>query len=63
MSEGNKSPLNRVIQPIETKNCYSPLETEENLAESGNSRTYQVQSNCKIKCNKYSYTKHAKLQR
>ena len=43
MSEGNKSPLNRVIQPTETKNCYSPLEAEENLAESGNTRTYQVQ--------------------
>ena len=40
MSEGNKSPSNRVIQPIETKNCYSPLETEENPTEKGNTRIY-----------------------
>ena len=40
MSEGNKSPSNRVIQSIETKNCYSPLETEENPTENGNKTTY-----------------------
>ena len=29
----------RVIQPIETKNCYSPLETEESPTENENTRT------------------------
>ena len=43
MSKGNKSPLkkypSRVIQPTETKNRYSPLETEERLTKNGNTRT------------------------
>ena len=42
MSEANKSPLkkesSRVIQPIETKNRYSLLETEENRTENRNTR-------------------------
>ena len=43
MSKTNKLPLNknpcRVIQPIETKNRYSTLETEEILTESENARS------------------------
>ena len=43
MSKVNKLPLkknlSRVIQPIETKNCYSPFETEESLTENENTRT------------------------
>ena len=39
----NKRPMkkdqSRVIQPIETKNCYSPLKTEESPTENGNTRT------------------------
>ena len=31
--------LSRVIQPIETKNHYSPLETEGSPTENGNTRT------------------------
>ena len=42
MSEANKSPLkkesSRVKQPIETKNRYSLLETEENRTENRNTR-------------------------
>ena len=43
MSKANKLPLkknpSRVIQPIETKNRYSPLETEESPTENENTRT------------------------
>ena len=42
MSEANKLPLkknsSRVIQPIETKNRYSPLGTEESPTENENTR-------------------------
>ena len=43
ISKANKLPMkknpSRVIQPIETKNRYSPLETEENPTENENART------------------------
>ena len=43
MSKASKLPLkknsSRVIQPIETKNCYLPLETEESPTENENTRT------------------------
>ena len=43
ISKANKLPLkknhSRVIQPIETKNRYSPLETEESPTENENKRT------------------------
>ena len=43
ISKANKLPLKknhlRVIQPIETKNCYSPLETEESLTENENTKS------------------------
>ena len=42
MSKANKFPLkknpSKVIQQIETKICYSPLETEENPTGNGNAR-------------------------
>ena len=43
MSKANKVPLkenpSRVIQPVETKNRYLPLETEKNPTENENTRT------------------------
>ena len=43
MSKAKKSPLKKnpstVIQSKETKNCYSPLQTEENPTDNGNTRT------------------------
>ena len=42
MFKANKSPLkqnpSRVIQPIEIKNRYSPLETEDNPTDNGKRR-------------------------
>ena len=34
-----KKNLSKVIHPVETKNCYSPLETEESLTGNENTRT------------------------
>ena len=43
MSKANKSPLKKksseVKQPIETKNCYSPLQTEEKPTDNRNTIT------------------------
>ena len=43
ISKANKLPLkkdrSRVISPIETKNCYSPLETEESPTENENTKS------------------------
>ena len=34
-----KKNLSKVIHPVETNNCYSPLETEESLTGNENTRT------------------------
>ena len=55
MSQANKLSLKknpfRVIQPIETKNCYSPLETEESPTVNGNTRTDSPNTKITVKQN------------
>ena len=46
--KANKLPMkkkqSRVMQPIETKNCYSPLETEESPTANANTRTHSTKT-------------------
>ena len=56
MSKADKSPLKKkppeVTQPIETKNCYSPLQTEEKPTYNINAITKSLNKKLKKKKNK-----------